>query len=494
MNDTARLEPIRPAGPRWPVPVIVTVLTVALCWVVAHRPEPRPTAPYTFAGLRTDPTAEGFTVTWASDRAYPSVIEVLSPAARTVTGANANPTTSHTVEVAGLTPDQVCTFVVGYPDGSRSLRQTVRTLPVRVELTGGEVRPQGGVYLYARCAQAGATCSAAAVHAGQRRPLTVAPREDGGLAVTIDRPHDLDDVEVTATLPTGGTRTARMATALRTEVDAVIVALKDVTADAILAETHRETTKDLDDIFGAWTGDANVRGMAPEAAQQERRKHQAKLDGIRDRLEQRLKTMGCLPAYEKACRLSPLALRTSLVDVDAVIAFHGALRRFQDVVLYMAVRHMQVRIPTPDWGDFALERQPPERRGHERLLFQDFARPVRLGTTVPFAAAVVGSVRYDALLDEAPSKAQRFAVAVTVKSFVNLALRVTVNDRLSFTLTDRPVHPEGPEVFTFYQFLPGAALHKGVNVVVLAIEPSVGRVAVDSVEVMRVALLEVPDL
>ena len=485
MKDTARLVPIKKS--RSPLNLILLLGIVALGTAVAmkyHRSN-------SFGGFIVRDHAvkaevSSFSVTWRSKRPYPSVIKLLSPVERVVQGEDKKATRKHKVVLRDLTPNEHYSYAILYPNGETSLPQTVRTKSMELILLKGEKLPTGGHSIYFKTIPTSSDRQANGIRGSDNTALQIIPCADDVYALNLPGKIKFDSLTLDVTLAGSAKTSFSLSSLLESEIVLLTNELNSFNRAKVMAPTEREMTKAIEDTFQAVTGKDNVLAKSRDEQYEDKLHHQKKLQAITKALEERLQVEPCYSAYERACALSPLYLDGELVPLQARLHFHEKLRRFEDVFLYMALRHMHLKFPRPNWGEFSLSRKPPKTRGKDIALYKDFKKPLLLGSRVMFSENVVGKKEFFIDLEEVPKG--RAIACLTVRSFYDQAIRLTVNDKVDFTLCDGPIHSKKSEMFTFFQSFPASLLKKGKNRIRLFCDISVGRVATRGIAILRLAL------
>ena len=483
MKDTARLVPVKKG--RSPLKLFLLMGIVALVTAIALK-KARLSRPKGFVvrAHAVEAGAGSFTVTWRSKRPYKSALMLLTPERRVIKGEDRKATKKHKVVVGELAPNELYSYAILYPNKKTSLSQTVRTLPLQLRLIKCDKHPKKGHTLYFETKPQSQSRMAHGLVGGQQEPLTIAPCADGIYALTINKEYDRLTLELS--LAGSSPSTFSIKSLLSGEVIRLTKELKSFNRKEVMAPTEREMTKAIEETFKDVTGTANVLNASEEEQQAERAKHDVKLRGIRNRLEEHLAKLPYWPAYLRTCALSPILLDSGFLSLNEQLLVHERVRPFQDVDLYMAVRHIRLNIPRPHWGLFKLERTPPKQRGLDIQIYKNFKKPLLLGNKVPFSETVLSMKEFSKVLKKCPKGPA--LVCLTVRSFLRQSLRVTVNGRVDFTLCDRPVYARKREMFTFFQYLPQGVIKEGENKIRIRCDVSVGRVATRGIAILRLAL------
>ena len=485
MKDTARLVPIKKS--RSPLSLILLLGIVALATAIVmkyHRSSRF--GGYIVRDHLVKAEVSSFTVTWRSKRPYPSVIKILSPIERVVHGEKRSATRKHKVLVRDLTPSQHYAYAILYPNGETSLPQSVRTKAMQLVLLKGETLPNGGHSIFFKTKPPSSEREAMGRRGRKSVPLQIVPCADDVYALNLPAGEHYDELTLHTKLAGGAKSSYSLRTLLEGEIVRLTNELNSFSRAKFMAPMEKKMTKAVDEMFQDVTGRPNVLAKSSDEQYEEKVKHQKKLQEMAQSLVERMRQVSCYDAYERACALSPLYLTGELTALPARLNFHERLRRFEDVDLYMALRHMKLDFPRPKWGDFALSRKPPKKRGKDIVIYKNFKKPFLLGSRVLFAEKVIGKKELSVNLTEVPKG--RAIVCLTVRSFFNQAIRLTVNDKVDFTLCDGPIHPKKRDMFTFFQSFPSSVLKKGENKVRLFCDISVGRVSVRGIAILRMAL------
>lgn len=350
------------------------------------------------------------------------------------------------------------------------------------EILGSRLDGEGSLVLRWNPGSRTDDCSARGLRGALWAPLPTTRLHEGEWQTVVTRPDELSALTLAAGSGDGG-RTLDVGAWARDEVPFLSARLAAFPRDEALASVHAAVTKPVGETFREVTGEAAA-GEGDGAAE----RHRLRLEALERELEARLGVGGALTNHRRLADLSALVLGSALLRLETRLDAHAALRRVDDVVQAMAVHGLVPRLPAPSWGSFAQSRTRPTGDFREVVLFQDFARPRLVGVRVPFAPeGMVPEAVFETAWEGPPPV--RAWLCVTVSSFLNQVLRLTVGDRASFLLVDRPVAEAGPAVFTFYQAIPGALLGLGTNRIRLLGDREVGRQTIRAVSVHRLALL-----
>ena len=485
MKDTARLVPIKKSRSPLSLVLLLGIVALATAIVMKYHRFSRFSG-YVVRDHLVKAEVSSFTVTWRSKRPYPSVIKILSPIERVVHSEEKDATRKHKVLVRDLTPSQQYSYAILYPNGETSLPQSIRTKAMQLVLLKGETLPNGGHAIYFRTKPPASEREALGRQGRQSVPLQIVPCADDVYALNLPQDIQFDELTLHTKLSSGAKSSYSLRTLLEGEIVRLTNELNSFDRAKFMAPMEKKMTKAVEETFQDVTGKPNVLRKSRDEQYEEKVKHQKKLQKIANTLVARIRQIPCYDAYERACALSPLYLSGELTALPARLNFHERLRRFEDVDLYMALRHMKLDFPRPKWGDFALSRKPPKKRGKDIVVYKNFKKPFLLGSPVLFAEKVIGKKEFSIKLPKVPKG--RAIVCLTVRSFFNQAIRLTVNDKVDFTLCDGPIHPQKRDMFTFFQSFPSSVLRKGENNVRLFCDISVGRVAVRGIAILRMAL------
>ena len=485
MKDTARLVPIKKSRSPLSLVLLLGIVALATAIVMKYHRFSRFSG-YVVRDHLVKAEVSSFTVTWRSKRPYPSVIKILSPIERVVHGAKKDATSKHKVFVRDLTPSQHYSYAILYPNGETSLPQSIRTKAMQLVLLKGEILPNGGHSIFFRTKPSASEREALGRQGRKSVSLQIVPCADDVYALNLPRDVQFDELTLHTKLAGGAKSSYSLRTLLEGEIVRLTNELNSFDRKKFMAPMEKKMTKAVEETFQDVTGKPNVLRKSRDEQYEEKVKHQKKLKKMANSLVERMRQISCYSAYERACALSPLFLTGELTALAARLNFHERLRRFEDVDLYMGLRHMKLNFPRPKWGDFALSRRPPTKRGKDIVVYKNFKKPFLLGSPVLFAENVIGKKEFSVRLPEI-SKG-RAIVCLTVRSFFNQAIRLTVNDKVDFTLCDGPVYPKKRDMFTFFQSFPSSVLKKGENKVRLFCDVSVGRVAVRGIAILRMAL------
>ena len=404
------------------------------------------------SNLKTKAVPCGFVVTWKSDKAYKSVVELLEPRHELVSAKESR--INHEMLISGLDENLPCRFRLVFPSGQTSLKKEVRTGRLDIKSVELEEVSTGG-WLLRWLYPSGLVKEVVPVTA-KGKGDKLKPLCNGG-QWNVLLPNNIDhytDIEFLLTLADGKVRNFSVKSHLERELRQISVRLGGFDGANVIRQLTVSAPRNLKKDLRVIKSPLEQR----KARQRERSRH----------LRAAISKARVFSIHCRLHMLSPLIYRTSMWTFDKQQELYLAWTRTVPVFLWARARKALPPIkpaPFPDFGSLALQWKKPYYFEAVQLLKSDepkvFFGPRKALTDYTYQTSLE--------LEMKLSRVDDGLLAIDLKDGRYFLFYVIINGRSPLLIYDFLDQRRAPER-TAYQYIPREYLKKGKNTVVFQSE------------------------
>ncbi len=438
------------------VGAFILLLLVFLIW-------PKRPVTYGMSNLRANPGVGSLTVTWNSEVAYQSKIQLLKPVAR-IYESTEKAGRSHRVLLTGLPAGRPVSFRVLYPSGETSLAKSAVTAKANFEFTNAKKRAGGFDLSFTMSPPAKCQFSS-------KGNFSAAKGEDGQ-NYTIFLPDDMNAGKLSATYLDGVKNEFELALLLKEQIKTLCRQMGNKTLSQFVK-------RKLDDDpslkantavgrMGLKEGSVEMQRYIDEKAAKEAAYGQH----IAENVHKFLADGKSLKAFVRAKSISPFILSSPIVGSQTKLEFFHCLQEFFTFSIYTTFKdgNLDKTIARPDFGDFAMTYQARRKSDYSFSIFKNFAQPIVLGIPMPFQRKCARSWRRT--FNVPAKKRYRYAeFFIQMDSASHAAYRLHLNKSANIIVFDRRSHKLGGVKLDVFQRVPVELLKDGANEIELLFEP-----------------------
>ena len=362
---------------------LLLIIFVGALYLVLAQSEERS---YSCRNINIVPLANSVTISWESEHAYPSLVELVSPQQRTIGDGKGKATKRHRLTIEGLIEQAPYKFRIVYPNGESSLAKSFTTQKMQFSLLAAE-QTEAGLLLSWALKPRAKKCQLLLWEDNEKPlkfPLEPVPMNDFTLPKLHEKTHR---IVLLAQYECGKTKEWDFRQAMLKLMESCKNEIGSLTAARIIDKfsvvafrapsltIRRVASKSLDD------GDYNATRKAEREEAVTRRKRMKSL-----LLNELRKCNRQLTAYNELCKISHLALSARLLTLDEQRKFDVILSPFITIYSFAAYEKIGEDIfPLPNRGDYAFSFTPLSGDCKEVVIFDEkLEKTMDLGIPMPF--------------------------------------------------------------------------------------------------------------
>ena len=425
----------------------------------------KPSGPihYDVKRLAVQAGVDRLSITWASETAYPSRIQLLEPMDRVFASLREERTNKHEVVITGLPSNTECHFRVLYPSGETSLKKTALTGKALLKVTKSETLPSGISFRW--LIEPPALCELR----GNKNEIIQVEKLDRSFQAKV--PKDLVAATVIATFADGGKSELSLSSSLNAQIKKSRLAMETKT----LTKMDKGFTADESLSPSSVTGRIGLKENSKEMKEfikNKEAKEAAKGERVCAAIKKYIGNSKALPAYKELSGLAPLSLGTPLLSLDERLQLFHSLQDFFSFNVFAKFNDGELNdtIARPDFGDFAMALNKQSGQAKEVTIFKSHNRPIVLGKPLGFLRKCETKWQRKFLLQEL-EEFKRAEFKIVMDCVSHSAYRLHINGRANILVFDERSHKYGDIKLTVFQRLPGDLLRIGENDLAITFEP-----------------------
>ena len=441
----------------------------------------KPQTTYTVQVFKARPGPESVTLSWRSNKPYPSVVEIKDKEGKVrSTNPSAPQTTIHQVTVTDLKPEKPYTAVVILPNG-RSLAKAVKAHALRVKLLKLQ-RRSSELHILLYLPQ----CKKITANAGNDAVTAIAESSFSWRLQIGNK--DIRRVQIEAQLQNGLKRSFTLAYLLKERIKELSTSFSKFQARRFFSDVANDMGRDfvskMEQRDSKWS---NKPILAIDAISSDRRQRQLRA------VHHHLKPLQLQKQLRDIRQVSPLIFTADAVPFAQRYLLYKRLQEMTRLLVYLRRWDLdELFSPTllPQQGIFSLAMTPLTGRVERIFIKNTPHSPLLFGMCIPAISPPRQIDKWNTKLHFKKSNdIKHTALELYCQSFTSLALRITLNRKYEFYLCDRPLfnHPSDTLVL-LRQNIPVECWQDGENTLEFLVEWIFDDITSSSIAVERIIL------
>ena len=443
------------------------IMVGLILFLLLYHSQSSPQA-YSSIDVKTAPFPGGFTVTWKSHQAYPTVIEIMGNSRRVLTGDGGHPVTEHEITVTGLPQVKIAAFRIIYPSGETSLEKSATT--GSLDFTLLECRKDVDRLLLTWTANLSGASTSSTLQVGDREPIEATSMEGNKWQAAVNMKQSRQG-EILINFQNNRKMKwkVNVVEQLIEQVRRIGVKMSAYPPSSVIRRVKDQVDKDMI----SKTKEFKIKHNKETLSTKELLDMRAQL--LADDLGNHLNEIGFTKNYELACAIAPLAFSHQQIPVDVKYSVYHSMMEMIRYALFSRTENQSRPIvlpPIPFMGDLSPLKPRNDLPKNETVIFKAEDKPLPFGTMTPtFYKRPKQKLICEAAAAN-PMAIDYACLVITAKSFEHFTITIKINGEYELLWFGRPYsgNPKGSQFIEHYQRIPREMLRQGKNKIEFLVE------------------------